>query len=328
MARKVIIYKASIRRDLQFADKEGVDCLPNSTIFKQLASMGYEKEDWERFSWRITPLFPTIVVQSQLGEDLAMPTDSYHTPTNLQPSTSQPQKTHKPRKRKRKVTQVPQLSGPTKSVADEAVYMELDDSLTKTTQALEITSLKSRVKKLEKKQRSRTYKLKRLYKGRKINDIDVDEDITLVNDQDDAQMFDVNIYMVKSAVSEVNAASIATTVSAAGTFTTEEITLAQALVKIKTSKPKAKRIVLQELSESTTTTTTIITLKKSQDKGKAIMIEEPVKAKKKVQIMIDKETAKSLQDKFDEEEIIEREKAEKELEANIALIEEWDDIQA
>nr|GEZ92699.1 hypothetical protein [Tanacetum cinerariifolium] len=72
-----------------------------------------------------------------------------------------------------------------------------------------------RVKKLEKKQRSRTHKLKRLYKvgliarvdfseddqslgddaskqGRKIHDIDANEDITLVNDQDDAEMFDVN----------------------------------------------------------------------------------------------------------------------------------------
>nr|GEX24293.1 hypothetical protein [Tanacetum cinerariifolium] len=79
---------------------------------------------------------------------------------------------------------------------------------TKTTQALAIDSLKRMVKKLEKKKRSRTYKLKRLYKvglsamvesfddnedlgedaskqGRKIHDIDVDEDITLVNDQDD-----------------------------------------------------------------------------------------------------------------------------------------------
>nr|GEU50411.1 hypothetical protein [Tanacetum cinerariifolium] len=83
-----------------------------------------------------------------------------------------------------------------------------------TTQALEIDSFKKRVKKLEKKQRSRTHKLKRLYKvgltskvdssedeqnldediskqGR-IKAIDADEDITLVNDQDNAEMFDVN----------------------------------------------------------------------------------------------------------------------------------------
>nr|GEX92547.1 hypothetical protein [Tanacetum cinerariifolium] len=38
--KKVIISKASIGRDFQFADDEGVDCLPNSTIIEQLASMG------------------------------------------------------------------------------------------------------------------------------------------------------------------------------------------------------------------------------------------------------------------------------------------------
>ncbi|GKB35853.1 copia protein, partial [Tanacetum coccineum] len=91
----------------------------------------------------------------------------------------------------------------------------LDLEKTKTTQANEIASLKRRVKKLEKKRSSRTHKLKRLYKvglsarvessrdeeslgkdaskqGR-INAIDADEDITLVNVQDDAdkEMYDV-----------------------------------------------------------------------------------------------------------------------------------------
>ncbi|GJX55720.1 hypothetical protein Tco_0285617 [Tanacetum coccineum] len=93
----------------------------------------------------------------------------------------------------------------------------LDLEKTKTTQANEIASLKRRVKKLKKKDKSRTHKLKRLYKvglsarvessgdkedlggdaskqGRSINAIDTDEDITLVNVQDDAdnEMFDVN----------------------------------------------------------------------------------------------------------------------------------------
>ncbi|GKB10643.1 hypothetical protein Tco_0844566 [Tanacetum coccineum] len=80
----------------------------------------------------------------------------------------------------------------------------LDLEKTKTTQDNEIVSLKKRVKKLENKDRSRTHKLKRLYKvgltarvessgdeenlgedaskqGRRINAIDADEDITLVN---------------------------------------------------------------------------------------------------------------------------------------------------
>ncbi|GJW33727.1 hypothetical protein Tco_0053759 [Tanacetum coccineum] len=45
------------------------------------------------------------------------------------PSTSQHQKKQKPRKTKRKVTKVPQPSGPTNNVADEDVYEEMDDSL-------------------------------------------------------------------------------------------------------------------------------------------------------------------------------------------------------
>ncbi|GKC33114.1 putative ribonuclease H-like domain-containing protein [Tanacetum coccineum] len=34
--KKIIITESSVRRDLQLADEEGVDCLPNSTIFEQL----------------------------------------------------------------------------------------------------------------------------------------------------------------------------------------------------------------------------------------------------------------------------------------------------
>ncbi|GKD56674.1 hypothetical protein Tco_1290061 [Tanacetum coccineum] len=94
----------------------------------------------------------------------------------------------------------------------------LDLEKTKTSQDNEIVSLKRRVKKIEKRNRSRTHGLKRLYKvgltarvespgdeenlgedaskqGRRINAIDADEDITLVNVQNDVdnEMFDVNV---------------------------------------------------------------------------------------------------------------------------------------
>nr|GEZ06945.1 hypothetical protein [Tanacetum cinerariifolium] len=59
-----------------------------------------------------------------------------------------------------------------------------------------------------------------------------------------------------------------------------------------------------------------------EDKGKGLMTEEPVKPKKKDQTRLDEEAAKKLQAKFDEEERLAREKAEKEERANIALIEE------
>ncbi|GKB53719.1 hypothetical protein Tco_0904472 [Tanacetum coccineum] len=54
--KKIIVTEASVRRDLQLADEEGVECLPNSTIFEQLALMGYEKclspktTAWNEFS--------------------------------------------------------------------------------------------------------------------------------------------------------------------------------------------------------------------------------------------------------------------------------------
>ncbi|GJS07006.1 hypothetical protein Tco_0363802 [Tanacetum coccineum] len=69
-----------------------------------------------------------LVQAKKNGEGLANPTDPHHTPTIIQPSTSQPQKKQKPRKPKRKDTKVPQPSGPTTNVADEAVYEEMDDS--------------------------------------------------------------------------------------------------------------------------------------------------------------------------------------------------------
>ncbi|GJV86596.1 ribonuclease H-like domain-containing protein [Tanacetum coccineum] len=41
--KKIITTESIVRRDLQLEDDEGVDCLPNATIFEQLTLMGYEK---------------------------------------------------------------------------------------------------------------------------------------------------------------------------------------------------------------------------------------------------------------------------------------------
>ncbi|GKD26524.1 putative ribonuclease H-like domain-containing protein [Tanacetum coccineum] len=41
--KKIIITESIVRRDLQLEDAEGIDCLPNSTIFEELTRMGYEK---------------------------------------------------------------------------------------------------------------------------------------------------------------------------------------------------------------------------------------------------------------------------------------------
>ncbi|GJU12521.1 hypothetical protein Tco_1134917 [Tanacetum coccineum] len=41
--KKIVITESAIRRDLQLDDAEGIDCLPNATIFEELIRMGYEK---------------------------------------------------------------------------------------------------------------------------------------------------------------------------------------------------------------------------------------------------------------------------------------------
>ncbi|GKE48801.1 hypothetical protein Tco_1480059 [Tanacetum coccineum] len=43
VGKKIIINESTVRRDLQLEDAEGIDCLPNSTIFEPLALMGYDK---------------------------------------------------------------------------------------------------------------------------------------------------------------------------------------------------------------------------------------------------------------------------------------------
>nr|GEV51338.1 hypothetical protein [Tanacetum cinerariifolium] len=48
--QKVIIIKESIRRDLKFDDAEGTACLPNDTIFAELARMGAKITAWNEFS--------------------------------------------------------------------------------------------------------------------------------------------------------------------------------------------------------------------------------------------------------------------------------------
>nr|GEV75394.1 xylulose kinase-1 [Tanacetum cinerariifolium] len=164
--------------------------------------------------------------------------------------------------------------------------------------------------------KSRTHGLKRLYKVRlsarvesfsneesldeedsskqgRISDIDSNQDIYLVNvhrdidifgvnDQDDTSMFDADkdLQGEEVVVEEVNVASITTHVSVAAaitpTISLDEITLAKSLIEIKTSRPNANGLVMQELS-------------------KGIMVEEPLKMKKKDHILFDEELARKLQ---------------------------------
>ncbi|GKE09515.1 hypothetical protein Tco_1413066 [Tanacetum coccineum] len=211
---------------------------------------------------------------------------------------------------------------------DEAIHKELGDSLVRaatTTSSVEaeqengnINKTRSkatpnesssqgtnsggdprRVKKLEKKNRSRTHRLKRIYKvgltakvessddeesmgedaskqGR-IDAIDADEEITLVSVHDEMEVDEevveviniakliIDVAQVSAAGDKASAASVATTISAA-------------------------------------TTTTPTTVDDITDKGKRIWIELVKLMKKKDKISFDEETSLKLQAEFDKEE--------------------------
>ncbi|GJZ28242.1 hypothetical protein Tco_0572889 [Tanacetum coccineum] len=140
--KKVIITEKSVRSDLMLDDAEGTKCLPNDhleggvkflmyprfvQVFldKQVEGMTRHKEVYvtlshtkkvfanmkkpgKGFSGRVTPLFPTMMVQApeDMGKDSAAPSNSYSTPIIYQPSSFKPQK-KKSRRKQRK------YSGPT-----------------------------------------------------------------------------------------------------------------------------------------------------------------------------------------------------------------------
>ncbi|GJT53904.1 hypothetical protein Tco_0988958 [Tanacetum coccineum] len=132
-------------------------------------------------------------------------------------------------------------------------------------------------------------------------------------------------------------------------ITEVEITLAQTLAKLKSAKskivieepvqstatttpstiPKAKGITFRDADERTTRTPTSVSSLSIKDKGKAKMDEPEVPLKKKDQIALDEEMARNLEAQL-QAELIEEERLarKKEEEANIALIESWDNTQA
>nr|GEW11620.1 hypothetical protein [Tanacetum cinerariifolium] len=213
--KKVIITETSVRSDLHLKDAKGTKCLPTATIFEQLTLTG-EKTFLVRLH-----IFETMMVQPQedMGEDLEIPTDSHHTPTVTKPSTSsQPQQKHKSKMSKKRITKVSQLSDSTHDIADEHMTTTSNDPLlsgedrlkltelielctqlhlrvltletTKANQALEIESLKRRVKKPEKKKDASK-------QGKMIEDLDADEGVALVDEtqgRNDQDMFDTSIF--------------------------------------------------------------------------------------------------------------------------------------
>ncbi|GJS35791.1 hypothetical protein Tco_0534173 [Tanacetum coccineum] len=241
---------------------------------------------------------------------------------------------------------------------------------TKTSQAAEIAKLKENVKKLETRSKSRTLGLKRLKKvgrtariesyedeglgaqedtskqGRKIADLDVDAEVTLVDEAqgrfDDNLMFNTGVFDEHEVEVEKVVSTAKVTTAIATTTTVDELNLAHTLIEIKAAKPKAvttaattaftrpkaRGVVVQEPSEFRTTTSSYQTsqLPQVKDKGKAKMIEPEKPLKKKNQILVDEEIAQRLQEEL-QAELEEEDRLARQKEEDDNLI-SWDNTQA
>nr|GEW36422.1 putative ribonuclease H-like domain-containing protein [Tanacetum cinerariifolium] len=144
--KEIIITESSVMRDLRLENEEGVDCFPNYTIFENLELMGEPKRKNTQIGESATTASSLEAEQDSGNIDKTQSKATHNEASSLGTTSG-----GGPRYQEAMRDTIAQT---------RVLYLEK----TKTTQALEITSLKRRVKKLKKKQRSRTHKLKRLYK--------------------------------------------------------------------------------------------------------------------------------------------------------------------
>ncbi|GKB06638.1 hypothetical protein Tco_0834871 [Tanacetum coccineum] len=205
-------------------------------------------------------------------------------------------------------------------------YRVLDLENVKDALALEIKKLKKRVKKLERNKKSRTPQLKRrLFKVR----IESSAEKSL-GDQEDASKQERNEIDQDEGISYIN-------ITTAKPITTASTPVATAGIYVSTAKPSTPpppttATTTPFKDEDLTIAQTLMKMKipppqiDSKDKGKAKMVEPEKPKKKKDQIEYDADVAQRLQAKLDEEARLERER-EKEA-SKASNIAEWDDVQA
>nr|GEV05618.1 retrotransposon protein, putative, unclassified [Tanacetum cinerariifolium] len=285
--KKVIITETSVRSNLQLENDEGgVKFL----MFPRFVQVFLDKQvDGKDFSVRVTPLFPTMIVQAHKELDEAVYEEMYDSVERAATTTtgldaeqdrgiiSKTQFTatlNEPSSIGTSSGSRPMRQETIGDVATQTRVLALETA--KTNQALEIGSLKRRTQ------------------GRN------DQDMFDTGSFDDEEVSTID--PVTTAGVKVSAAATTLTISM------DVITLAKALAALKSAKPMIKEPSVPVSGFS-------ISPKSLKDKGKSKMIEPEKPLKKKDQIMIDEEFARNieaqLQDELEEEDSLARQKEKK-----------------
>ncbi|GKA25053.1 hypothetical protein Tco_0711086 [Tanacetum coccineum] len=291
------------------------------------------KREGKDFSGRVTPLFAIMMVQATQveGVDSGISTDSQHTPITAHPSSSRPQKKQS-RRKQRKETEVLDLEKAKDTQAKEIAGLKKRDK--ESLGAQEDASKQGRIKIINETQGrfddGEMFDIDDLHDDEVIVDMVVgekQEKSAKINEREVSTGVEDSVALtitITTADEGVTAATIdEITPTSAPTIVIDELTLAQTLIEIKEAKPKA-------VTTATTTTTTRTKARGvTKDKGKAIMIEPEIPLKRKDQVALDEEMARNLEAQLQAELMKEDKMARKKKEeANIALIESWENKQA
>nr|GEY21940.1 hypothetical protein [Tanacetum cinerariifolium] len=193
--KRVVVTEAAIRDALHLDDAEGVDCLPNEEIFAELACMGYEKPTtkltfYKAFfssQWKVgkgcsgveTPLFKGMLVSKEPEEQGDVKEQGNAEEQGNADTTAEE-------------SEIAEVLDACAALARRVEHLEQD----KVAQDLEIIKLNTRVKKLEKTNKAKTLKLRRLRKVGTSQRVDTFDD-TLMEDVSNQGVIDRDEDVVK-----------------------------------------------------------------------------------------------------------------------------------
>nr|GEY36051.1 hypothetical protein [Tanacetum cinerariifolium] len=232
------------------------------------------KREGKSFYGIITHLFATMMVQApeDMGEGSEVPTDTYHTPIVTQPSTSQPQKMQKSRRKQRKETEVPHTEPQTK----ESVPTTSNDPLPSGLGDQDDASKQGR-----------------------ITEIDADEDLSLIDEtaQDQGRLNEEDMFGVDDLDGDEVIMDVTTgeNVEQDATIAEKEVSTADPVTNVGEVVTTAKGVEAKDKGKGI-----MVELKKPLKKKDQIALDEEVARKLEAQ----------MKAKMEEEERIAREKDE------------------
>nr|GEX45552.1 xylulose kinase-1 [Tanacetum cinerariifolium] len=302
--KKVVVTEATIRDALHLDDAEGVDFLPNEEIFTTLDRMGYEKPStkltfYKAFFSRVeTPLFEGMLVAREpknqgdaeeqgaveehghdntAAEELVTAVDdvadqSIQSPTPLTPPPKQPQD----------IPSTSQVQSPPPQQQSPPPAQPHGGSRSRDYKA------KNKVKNLERANKVKTMKLRRLRKvgtsqriessddtlikdvsnqGMVIDESNKDEGVELMNKKEEKETEDVRVNLDDAQVEGSDAAVVQADVPAAPVNVAAIVTTTPPVKVVVPSTRRRRGVVIRDPEEKSSTKTPIET--KSKDKGKA-----------------------------------------------------------